>query len=165
MAAESYWGSNPVTTTVLVSPSPTTTVFTVASITDFIDEQFLLVEVAGDFERAQIDSISGSQITLKEALSDAPDVPGAVKSGRTLLTNSKLNGGAVFHADDITSLEALSTSNAPENTRYQVPEYGIYRLNKGGSLVADGELVLDAADGGNWILETPAFNLLIAYYN
>lgn len=163
MAAEDFWGSNPDTTTVLASPSPTTTSFTVDDITEFLEEAFILVEVSGEFERVQIASISGSQITLATALSGTPDVPGAVKSGRTLITNTKLNNSAIFNADDIASLKAVDTTSAPNGLRYQIAGMGIYRLDKDSTRTADDSVVIEpTTGGGRWISQYPVFGHVYA---
>lgn len=68
-----------VTTTVLASPAPTTTTFTMAATAaDFLTVgQGLSVVVAGVKKYTHVTAIAGAALTV-EALSAAPDVPGAI---------------------------------------------------------------------------------------
>lgn len=153
MAIELYYGANPTTTTVLASPTPTSSVFTVASAVDFLVGQYILVQIGSDFERVKIDAITGAQITLAAPLSTAPATSAAVKSGRELLGNTKLNNGAIFRADTQAELLAINTTNAPDKLRYELPD-GIYKLDLSSSKTADGYFVLTPDTGpGRWILQ------------
>lgn len=154
MARSQYFGENPITTTVQASPAPTTTVFTVGSAVDFVDGQYILVEISGDLERVKLDSITGAQFTLAEPLSAPPTAGASVKSGRTLLRNTLFNDSSIYHADAISDVKAIVTTDAPENLRYQVPGLGVLRLDKASTATAD-DLFIYAPDSGpgRWILE------------
>lgn len=154
MARSQYFGENPITTTVQASPAPTTTVFTVGSAVDFVEGQYILVEISGDFERVKIDSITGAQFTLAEPLSTPPTAGASVKSGRTLLRNTLFNDSSIYHADTISDVKAIPTTDAPDNLRYQVPGLGVLRLDKASTATAD-DLFIYAPDSGpgRWILE------------
>lgn len=154
MSRSEYFGENPITTTVQASPAPTTTVFTVGSAVDFVEGQYILVEISGDFERVKIDSITGAQFTLAEPLSTAPTAGASVKSGRTLLRNTLFNDSSIYHADAISDVKAILTTAAPDNLRYQVPGLGVLRLDKASSATVDNDMVYAPDSGpGRWILE------------
>lgn len=140
--AYSFWGQSPATTTVSASPSPTNTIFTVASATDLLPLQYITVRVGGIDERAQILSKSGNQITLVSALSGVPDVPGLVRSGRELVKNSKLNIGWVGIAASIADLASTALTNAVNYLKAHLPGYGLYMLNPDATYPADSEMAI-----------------------
>lgn len=156
MATE-FPGQAPTTTTVESSPSPTTTVFTVADATDLIEGQWINVQVSSSLERAKISSISSNEITLTSALSGVPDTPGEVRSTRTLIKTSTMQGAGVFNADDVADLKGEDFTYAPAGLKHFVPELGIYQYDPNSSDTGDDELVIDPTTGpGRTLLVIPA---------
>jgi len=150
MAASEFWGQSPFATTVLASPTPTTTQFTVGDAIELVQGQWVLVEVDGEFERTKITVLSGNQLTVSPALSQAPDVPGELRSGRTLVRNTLLNQGAVFHADTPADLIALDTNVAKPGLKYAIPQEGYSIWRPTSASPADGYVVRDSDVLGQW---------------
>jgi hypothetical protein len=136
--AVSLWGqSTLLSTTVSASPTPTTTVFTVASITGFMGAMYIEVMVGGIYYRRQISSITGSQITLGTALPGVPDTPGGVQFKGELITNDHLN-------EMVNAINDNTTDVASAVSRYGG---GIHGLGKLGAL-SNPVATVTAADGG-----------------
>ena len=124
--------------------------------TNLLEDQWILVRVDGDFERVQITDKTGNALTVNPPLSDSPDTPGEVRSGRQLIKNSLLNDGHVGNAT-IAELETADMSVAPAGVKAFVQERGIYRWAPGDSSTPDGESVVENADG-RFLLEVGTNN-------
>jgi hypothetical protein len=98
-------------TTVSASPTPTTTVFTVASSTGFYEQTWIQVLVSAVYERTKISSIVGNVITVSPALSGAPDAPGSVEDRGELLTNERLNELVDGINDNTSAVSSVSSSS------------------------------------------------------
>lgn len=138
--AVSLWGqSTLLSTTVSASPTPTTTVFTVASITGFMQAMYIEVMVGGIYYRRQISTISGSQITLGTALPGVPDTPGSVQFKGELITNDHLNEMVNAINDNTTDITAAASASKFGS--------GIHGAGRLGSLT-NPSATITAADGG-----------------
>jgi hypothetical protein len=151
------WGQSAThSTTVLASPAPTTTSCTVAAIGTVRVGMSVFIDVSGTPEQTAITGITGANVTFSPALSGAPDVGGDFISYHQPLTNTKLNGGALWKATDTADLAATSVTNMADGTLAYVPEAGVYRYDSGASDTANGFTVIQPSVGaGRWILKTP----------
>jgi hypothetical protein len=154
MTTTNFWGQSPITTTVQVSPAPTTTTFTLTDASDFLVGQYIFVQVDGERERTQITGKTGNALTVSPALSTFPDVPGEAQSGRELITNGRLNASGLFNVDSTAELAAIDTTLASDGLKYQIKNVGIYRFAFASSAIADNFMVIEPASGpGRWLLE------------
>lgn len=151
-------GYAPEILTVSASPTPTSTIFTVSSATNLVQDQWINVEVSSVFERAKITGITGNQLTVT-GLSGAPDVPGEVRNTRSLIAVSHIQGAGVFEASDVADLKTVDTTYAPTGIKYTIPNAGLHRLQT--NLSADEMTVFDATTGpGSWALDNPSVDLV-----
>jgi hypothetical protein len=154
------WGQSAThSTTVLASPAPTTTSCTVAAIGTVRVGMSVFIDVSGTPEQTAITGITGANVTFSPALSGAPDVGGDFISYHQPLTNTKLNGGALWKATDTADLAATSVTNMPDGTLAYVPGAGVYRLDLSSPETINQfneNYVLTATGGGQWILDVSA---------
>lgn len=155
--ADEFYGENPIVLTVLSSPAPTSSVFTVNSATDLRVDQYFNVKVGGNFERGRILSIASDQITTYDPLTAPPDTPGEVRSTRQLITTSKENSKGVYNADDVADLKTVNTTYAPNGLKYMMQDTGlIYQFDPASSAEENLYSVVEPNSSiGRWLLLSP----------
>lgn len=103
-------------TTVSASPSPTTTVFTVASVTGLVVGDAIAISLSTGIEVRWITAINTLALTVAPALSAAPASTNAVKACVTYKPTTAL-GASLNLAHYLTSVNYEITGGAPESLK------------------------------------------------
>ena len=163
--ADTFWGENPEELTVEASPTPTNTVFTVSSATNLLVDQYILVEVASAYQRAQITNIAGNALTVT-GLSGAPDTPGSVINSRELIKRDMLNSSALLNASSPAELKVVDITRAPNGLKYLVNGHGIYTYRSASTESNDvirNRYIKPTSGPGCWVLTQAAIKSIPLY--